>query len=104
MYTFISIFTFIYAFIYNCLFSASSIMWDTIQSGLGERASLILGTVLLVAIVPLLLQLYHVVKLLITLKNIGKYVDKIPGNPKHWLYGTLHLVCIVLHYAYLNVL
>ena len=43
-------------------------------------------------VTPLIYVMYNVVVFLLDLRRRGAAVDQFPGEPKHWLWGHLHLV------------
>lgn len=51
----------------------------------------ILGTTFLT---PIVYFIYHVVAFIQDVRKRGTAVDQFPGEPKHWLWGNLHLVGI----------
>jgi hypothetical protein len=45
---------------------------------------------------PVVYCVYHVVDFILDVRKRGQAVDKFPGEPKHWLWGNLHLVTIFI--------
>ena len=55
--------------------------------------SMVVSTLVLT---PIILCVYHVVVFFADIRRRGRAVDKFPSDPKHWLWGHLHIV------SYLN--
>lgn len=49
-------------------------------------------TVGALVVIPTTYYTYQVVQFFRRLRKIGREVDKLPGDPKHWLWGNLHQV------------
>ena len=45
-------------------------------------------------VTPLIYVLYNVVVFLLDVRRRGAAVEQFPGEPRHWLWGHLHLVCM----------
>lgn len=47
-------------------------------------------------LIPTTYYTYQVIQFFRRLRKIGREVDKLPGDPKHWLWGNLHQVSLEL--------
>ena len=80
----------------NSLFKESSGRWylvnigvNTTSSTMAVAVSVVLATVLLG---PVAYFLYRFALFVLDVRRRGKAVNQFPGEPKHWLWGHVHLV------------